>query len=61
VRPERGLELETDVGATDPFIDANGVAYQLVSRMFVWFGYTLDDVPYVAKTGDRVDATAFEQ
>ena len=39
-RAEWDYELETDVGATDPFIDANGLAYQLVSRMFVWFGYT---------------------
>jgi hypothetical protein len=47
--------LDVAVAAGEPHLEVGAVAYELVRRVFNWFGFTDDGVPYVTDGGVDAD------
>jgi hypothetical protein len=47
--------LEIATGAERPLLDVESVAYQLVRRLYNWFGHTDDAIPYTAAGAERLE------
>jgi hypothetical protein len=55
--PEPAFAAFLDVATSpeEPHIDVGEVSYQLLRRLYNWFGFTDDDVPYTNETHDAID------
>ena len=62
VAPDADMIREVDVSA-DALADVGAVAYRLVEKLYAWFGFSSDKIPYAARRGDTrvIDPTAFSK
>jgi hypothetical protein len=54
--PEASFSARVDVeiGPDRPMVDVESVSYQLVRRLYNWFGHTDDAIPYTSPAGERL-------
>lgn len=60
---EFSMELKVTLDALGTPLDVGAVAFALASKIFVWFGFPVEKVPYSTKSPDgtvRIDPNLFE-